>query len=591
MNQSIRFLLLFVLFIPFLQAEIVDNDIMPLSEIRPGMKGIGKTIFKGSEIEQFDFEVLGITPNTLGPGKALIWVELKSPILAETGIMEGMSGSPLFIDGKNIGAVAYGFPFSKKPIAGITPIQDILATSDYNTPTVSVEISNIKLDFDEKNVRFITDKLTKLLSQRLRGISANTAQPLELIRTGNHSLEALAGLSSLNGPGQIRPAISPESSRTDRFILREADAVSIPLISGDLEYTVSGTVTYVKGSDVYLFGHPFYNLGSVNFPLHKAEVIAPFPSYNSSFKLHSTRQMVGTVKQDRTSAVHGVLGEKPVLIPMKIFLKNRNKSINLEIINHPLLNPTLTGLALLNTFSSEYQDFGYQSLRVNGHIFIENEKNIEISDFYSGFDSYSQFSNLMIAIQFFLLNNKEKPAKIQKIDFEVEGFEAIRSSTIQDVLISKREFAPGELINLKVTMQNERGPLASEEIGIEAPRLPDGSTFFLLIGGKDEMVSFDSKNVKSDFFPISLKAITRAINNLRKNNRIYVKIASPQKGLYVSGYEYSQVPPSLSTVFTHNSSEYEAPNDVKLSTLSEYQVDIPNVVSGWKTFKLTIKER
>lgn len=591
MTKLLRFLILPLLLGTLTQADTGNPNIMPLSEIRTGMKGIGKTIFKGSEIEQFDFEVLGIMKNALGPGKSLIWVELKNPILAETGIMEGMSGSPLYIDGKNIGAVAYGFPFSKKPIAGITPIQDILSTSDYNTPTVSVEISNIKLDFDEKNLLFISRRLKEYLGQRLEGFSRGSAKPLELVRTGNQSLEALAGVSSRTGFGQMRPSLSPRISESERFVLREADAVSIPLIRGDLEYTVSGTVAYVNGNDVYLFGHPFYNLGSVNFPLHKAEVIAPFPSYNSSFKLHATRQMVGTVKQDRTSAVHGVLGEKPSLVPMKIFIKNRNKTIDLEIINHPLLNPTLTGLALLNTFSAEYQDFGYQSLRVNGHIFIENEKNIEISDFYSGFDSYSQFSNLMIAVQFFLLNNKEKAARIQKIDFELEGFEAIRSSTIQEVVIDKREFAPGELIKLRVTLQNERGPLASEEIGIEAPRLPDGSTFLLLIGGKEEMLSFDSKNVKSDFFPVSLKAITRAINNLRKNNRIYVKIASPQKGLYVNGYEYSQVPLSLNSVFTHNSSEYEAPNDVKLSTLGEYQIDIPNVVSGWKTFKLTIKER
>lgn len=567
------------------------SEIMPLTEVHPGMKGIGKTIFKGSAIEQFDFEVLGIMDNAVGPGKSLIWAELKNPILTETGVMQGMSGSPLYIDGKIIGAVAYGMNFAKKPIAGITPIQDILSSSDYNSPTVSVEISNIKLDFDKKSMEEISRKLVRSLSQRMSGLTTNSIAPVELIRTGNRPLSESTVFQPLLGVGQLRPSLTQPTPSADKFTLREADAVAIPLIRGDMEYTASGTVSYVRDNDVYMFGHPFYNLGTVNFPLHKAEVITPFPSYNSSFKLHATRHMIGTVKQDRLSSVHGVLGEKPVLMPMKIFLKNRSKTINLEIVNHPLLNPTLTGLALLSTFSSQYQDFGYQSLRVNGRIFIEGEKNIEISDFYSGLSAYNEFANLMTAIQFFLLNNREKPAKIQKIDFEFEGFEALRRSSIEEVIINKREFAPGEPIEIHVSMQNERGPMASEAVTIEAPRLPDGSVFYLFVGGKDEMIAFDSKNVKSDFFPATLRAITRAINNLRKNNRIFIKTASPDKGLYVNGFEYSQVPDSLHSVFGHNPHEQTAQNDIKYSTLSEYQIDIPNVLSGWKSFKLTIKER
>lgn len=568
------------------------TDIMPQNEIKPGMKGIGKTIFKGTRIEQFDFEVLGIQENGMGPGKNIIWTELFNPILTETGVMQGMSGSPLYIDGRIIGAVAYGMSYAKKPIAGITPIEDMLKVSEYNNPTVSIEISNINFNLDEQSNRRIKERLIQVLGQRLEECTSRSISPIELIRTNDQSLEKQTLLRPLLGSSaQTRPAFNPLVGEKEMFQLREADAVAIPLIRGDLEYTASGTVTYVNGKDVYIFGHPFYNLGTVNFPMHKAEVITPFPSYNTSFKLHATRHMVGTIKQDRLSAVHGVLGEEPVLMPMKIFLKNRNKTINLEIVNHPLLNPTLTGLSLLNTFSAEYQDFGFQSLRVNGRIFIEGEKNLEISDFYSGLDAYNQFSNLMIAIQFFLLNNREKPARIQKIDFEVEGFEALRRSSVEEVIINKRRFSPGEPISLTINLQNERGPKATEQITIEAPQLPEGSEFYVFVGGKDEMLSFDSKNVKADFFPGSLRAIIRAIGNLRKNNRIFVKIAAPQKGLFVNGYEYAQVPDSLDAVFNHNPSEFTLQNDIKMSTLTEYQIDVPNVITGWKVFKLAIQER
>ncbi len=573
------------------------SDIMKLSEIKPGMIGEGKTIFKGTEIETFKFKVLGVLEKFV-PDKNLIIVELESPVLAEAGIIAGMSGSPAYIDGKIIGSISYGFAFSKKPIGGVTPIEDIIKTDEYNNPTFSIDISNIKVQFDKENIKYITDFLQKELARRINYTPHETLSPIHLL--GIHKGMDPAVLSCLTP--LLSPAGSFKDFNQDRFDARNikidrkmyeinaADAAAIPLIRGDFEFSASGTVTYVKGNKVYLFGHPFFNLGTVDFPLHKAEVIAVVPSYQSSFKITATRNPIGAVLQDRLSAVQADLDQTPYMIPIKVFLENRNRTFNLEVVNHPLLTPILASVSLDNIFSSEYKQFGFSSLRVKGTIFIENEKNIIIDDLFSGINASDEFGGLLLAINFFLMNNKDRTIKIQKMDFEIDGSERISSTAIENVILNKQAFYPGELIDIRIQLKNERGNEPVEQMQITAPNLKSGSEFYLLVAGKNEMIRFETKNIKTDYFPISLNTLIRAINNIRKNNRIYLKLMTPGEGLFIKGNEYSNLPVSMNNVFSYNATS-EDQTDMKFSTITEYQYPVPAVVTGSKLFKLKIKAR
>ena len=274
-----------------------STDIMKLSEIKTGMEGEGRTIFKGTRIETFRFKVLGIIEN-YAPDKNLIIVELlDSPVLDEAGIIQGMSGSPVYINGKIIGSVSYGFPYSKKPIGGVTPIEEIIKVDEHNNPVVSVEIdvSNLNVKFDKENLQHIADYLRRELIRRVSATPNESLAPIPLIG-------AQKGIDPAITDPYFKPILSPASAlktntwdqeknldidNIDRkkFEIQPADAVAIPLIRGDFEYSASGTVTYVSGNKVYLFGHPFFNLGTVEFPLHKADVITVVPSFQSSFKM------------------------------------------------------------------------------------------------------------------------------------------------------------------------------------------------------------------------------------------------------------------------------------------------------------------
>lgn len=568
-------------------------EIMKLSEIKPGMEGIGKTIFKGSEIETFGFRVLGFIEKFM-PDKDLIWVELISPQLDGSGVIAGMSGSPLYIDDKLIGAVAYGFSFSRKPLAGVTPIEDMIKTSEYNNQQFSIDISNIKIDFDKKNIDLITRIIQDELIKRVNFSPVKDIIPIRLISDQKgldpSTLHWLKPVFSPVGNLAVSGQLKGEEVSPDFFKIAPADAATIPLLKGDFEYKVSGTVTHVDGNKIYLFGHPFFNLGPVDFPLHKGEVVSVIPSYESSFKLISSRQMIGSVVQDRFSAVQAEMGSSPYMIPLEVFLKNRNRKFKIEMINHPLLSPVLAQISLANIFQSEFQQYGFYSINVKGKIFIENEKNILIDDVFSGASAFTEFSNLILAVNFFLMNNPEKNIKIQKIDFEISGAETIQRTNIENVLINKHLYSPGEVMDVQLSLSNERGNTFTENVNIKIPNLRPGSTFYLMVADKDELMKFDAKNIKTSYFPIKLNSLIRAINNLRKNNRVYFKIITPVQGLYIKGYEYSNLPMSLRNIFVFNSTSLDQ-SDIRYSTITEYQMEFPAVVKGKKLFKLKIKER
>ncbi len=584
-----------ILIIIGLFATLSFPEIMKLNELKVGMEGIGKTIYKGTNIESFKFKILGFIEN-FSAGKTLIIAELFSPELENMGIVSGMSGSPVYINGKIIGAVSYGFGFSKKPIGGITPIEDILKTDTYNKKSFKINISDIKVDFGKKNISKIWDLIEKKLVERVNYSPNSNLVPIKLISYSRGMVPTVTNrLNSIFTPLSSLSNLKVRSNLIkvkdeDFFKIREADAAAIPLVRGDFEYSSSGTVSYVDGNKVYLFGHPFFNLGKVSFPLHKAEVITIVPSYQSPFKLSASKHMIGTVTQDRFSAVMGELGTKPYMIPLKIFLKDRDKSFSVEIVNHPLLTPALTAISLNNVFSTELQEVGFQSFKVTGKIFVEDEKNIIINELYSGSASYDNFSNLIMAINFFLMNNKEREIKIQKMNFEIQASERIKKATIENVLVNKNKFKSGELVKLNIQLKNDLGDSYVKEIQIKAPLLSSGTDFYILVGDRNAISRFDAQNIKSSYFPSTIDALIRVINNLRKGNRIYVKMFTSQKGLYLKGREYSNLPGSLSVLYKSNSLTKES-SSTRYSTIREYQMETEAVISGKKIFKLKIREK
>ena len=576
---------------------------MPLSQVKPGMKGRGKSVFQGRVIEDFEAEILGVLANT-SPKRSVILARLTGRGLESTGIIGGMSGSPVYIDGKLIGAVAYGFSFSKEAIAGITPIEEMLAvgtTPEEAAPgAAAAVIIREGMTQEELSGTF----LEALATGRGGRGSGLTLAPLELplVVSGFparafervRSFFAPLGFRALRGGtgGQAKPSDAPAAAS-----LREGDAVGVQLIGGDLDMSAVGTATYVDGNRVLAFGHPVYNLGKVDYAMTRADVITVMPSLESSFKLASMGPVIGRFSQDRTPGAAGEIGALPHLIPLNIVFQTgpaTRKEYKLKLVADKFLTPALINMAVSGLVTSEARNYGDVSLDFNADVFLDKGGlGVHLEDLFSG--SYDAppvgLSGLLAAVVHYLLNNEFKDVGIYRVDLNVRAIEESRLATLEKVLLDKYEVSPGEAIRLKAYYRTQDEKSLAEEVTIAAPALPAGSEFQILVGDAASMQQIERAQYRiQEYVPRSLEQLVRLLSNLRKNNRIYFRIMATKPGLFLKGEEMPNLPPTLKTMFASPRASAAGPTEITRSTLSEYQLAIPYVFKGGATIPVRIRK-
>jgi len=592
---------IFILCLCFVQIE-ASSLIMPLEQIKPGMKGRGKSVFLENNIEEFDVEILGILENVL-PKKSIILARLSGKGLENTGIIQGMSGSPVYIDGKLIGAIAYSFSFAKEPIAGITPIGEMLTIKEQKKPakpSLSASLpfqSSLSLEdlmaihrdfFSSRQSLFSQGQMLLPLGVPLifSGFSPSAMEKAK-------PLFAQLGFSAVTsgGAGQTLEKIPPAE-----LTLQEGDPVAVQLVSGDLSVAAVGTVTYVDGNSVLAFGHPLYNLGAADYAMTKASVLAVVPSLESSFKLVKIGAMVGRFSQDRASGVLGEIGRMPQLVPLNIHLiesEERAKEFKLELVADKILTPLLVNITLTSLLSSEERSYGNLSCVLDGNVYLDNGASVHLEDLFSGnLDAAAtNLSGLLTAVVFYLANNEFEDIGIHRIDLNVRAIEEAKFSYLERVWLDKYEVAPGERIQLKIYCRTFGGQNFQETVDIEAPPLPAGSEFYLIIADAASMHQLEMTLYRSqDFVPRSLGQLIRILNNLRKNNRIYFKMMASKPGLFLKGEELPNLPPSMKSMFASPRAAASAPTELTKSTLREYQLPIPYVFRGMASVPVKIKK-
>ncbi|HYO75586.1 MAG TPA: SpoIVB peptidase S55 domain-containing protein, partial [Thermoanaerobaculia bacterium] len=278
-------------------------DKMPLSQVQKGMKGYGLTVFEGTTIEKFDVEILGVL-NNIGPDQSLILAKVDHPVVARAGVIAGMSGSPVFIDGKVSGALAYAWQFAKEPVAGITPIDEMLKLSQRVAPAgaspagAAPRMTAIEMlsSFARSQPEAAFNKLMANNATPVSSISGakRIALPLSL---GSFSADTLQRftpqLEQLGFVAVPAGAASSSTTKSAKTTFELGDPIGAVLLSGDFNVASSGTVSYVDGKNIYAFGHPFLDMGEINFPMATSEVVTVMPSVASSFKFSNTGDIVG----------------------------------------------------------------------------------------------------------------------------------------------------------------------------------------------------------------------------------------------------------------------------------------------------------
>ncbi len=595
-----------ILFGLFLSLVIVagiakSTSVLPLNEVKAGMKGIGKSVFEQNKIEEFDVEILGILRN-VQPKRNIILAKLKGKMLDKAGVMQGMSGSPVYIDGRLVGAIAYSFPYAKEAIAGITPIGEMIASSREEgprssfTPRQTIKKYLSLQELFEMNKGFFESKSSLLAEgQSFRPLNI----PLVLNGFSSRVVEKAKSFFSRLG---FKPVMAgPVGQNTEKINppllkLAEGDPVGVQLISGDLSMAAVGTVTYVDGNKILAFGHPVYNLGSVDYAMTKAKVITIVPSFSTSFKLAVPEGIVGRFSQDRTSGLFGEVGKIPRLVPLNVKIlndKGQIRDFKIKVVEDKILTPFLINFSLANLLAVEERSTGDLSLEAEGNIYLDNGMSVHIEDLYSGnFDSsITSLSNLMTAVVYFLTNNEFEKLSIHRIDLNIRSSEEVKLAYLEKVWLDKYEAFRGERIHVKIYSRTFRGKSIIQEVGLPVPHLPAGSVFDLVIADVASMHQIELNQYQSQtFIPRSLNQLIRILSNLRKNNRIYFKIIASKPGLFLKGEEMPNLPPTMKFMFSSPRAAASSPTELTKSTLKEYQYPVPYVFKGLAVIPIKIKK-
>jgi hypothetical protein len=591
------------------------TNLFPVDELKAGMVGVGRTVFEGDRLDEFKVHIIGVLRNVIGPRRNLILAKLEGGPLAHTGVIAGMSGSPVYIDGRLVGAVSYSLgAFSKEPIAGITPIGEMIEAATLPTPRRHAGRVDLKMPLTPENLR---DSLRQAFSwARPFADSANDVTLLggQGVNPGiGTMLRPIATPLSMGGfdATTIQPVASafedqgfvpvmagmgeqamPRATRAGEPALRPGDPVGVALMSGDLSLGATGTVTHVDGDKVYGFGHPFYNLGPTQFPMTRAYVHTLLPSLFSSMKIASTGEVIGTVQQDRFTTIAGTLGKGPALIPITLSLasdRGINKTFKLNVVNDQMFTPLLTYLSIVNTLGSYERQYGAASFVVRGSATIKKYGDVSFEDLFTGEQPSVGAAAYVVAPINFLLRNAFEDVEIEGLKLEIESTEQPRMATLERAWIDSVRPKAGGTVPLKVLLRTYRGEEITRTLPLEIPANARGSVQIMVADGA-RLAQWESRELQTQ--PLQTRGLPQMINVLnkaRKNNRLYVRLISPDGGAIVKGEPLSSLPPSVMAVMESDRSGGSF-SPLRSALLGEWEISTGHAVTGSRTLTLDIEQ-
>jgi SpoIVB peptidase S55 len=579
-----------------------STEILPLSQVHPGMQGFAYTIFAGDQIEKFDLEVLGIMPNFLGPKQSIILVQLKGPKVEHTGVVAGMSGSPVYLDGKLAGALSLKLGvFTKEPIAGVTPIADVLNPPVQTaTPQPAQSSQNSIQQFSPSSLpnAASSNSSNNFAAQQITLPTDSALEPIEtpLVFSGFQASALRQFSSQLQGYGFVAAQGGTAPPRADDSQLKPGDMAGMVLVQGDASINSACTVTAVQADRVFLCGHPFLSLGDVQLPMARSRVVTTLSSDMASTKIVNVGGSIGTITGDHITAVTGKLGAPPAMIPLELTLSvaGAEKRLHFQLVNHPRLTPILVALT---TFSGLTQNSLYgegTTLHLSGEIRMKNHAPVQIENTFAPGDALSPdglpIALTMQSIFSRLFTNNFEATAIERVSLRVESVPGRHSFTIESAWLEKGEAAPGETLRVRVLLRPYRGPAHVEETTVHVPdQVTRGTTLRLLISDAD-MLNRASRGfaVAGTSASASLDQLIALLNRERRNDRLYVGLFAPSPTMLWEDKELPNVPLSEISIVDGR----PAPGTVQVlreSLSSESSIPLGGPVTGVITLNLQIR--
>jgi len=562
-----------------------------VDEVRAGQKGYGLSVFAGREPERFDAEVVGVMRN-LRPEMSYILVKLTGKGLERSGVAAGMSGSPVFLDGRLAGAVAFSWPFSHDAIAGITPIDSMRGLSAAaglaplapdNPPPPTIDLAVLTSGHLPKDL--LTKELAKLRPQLLEG--AQSAVSWVTAGFGETSQGFLRqALGNAMPAGRALPG-APGAAKD----LALGGAVAAVLVDGDFQLAAVGTVTDRYGDQVLAFGHPFLGLGSVRVPMASAEVVTVLSSQYSSFKIANIGDVVGAFEQDRQVGIQGRLGQTAHMIPLALRITGsgaaKPRDFHMRVAEVPQFTPMLLGSSLLAGLESTSYAAGAQGLDITAHFKLKDHGDLEVRQSFDGDNAGLEAATFVLALAGYLTNNPFEKLRFDDVSVELAQSPQPRSATLVGAIADRTVVHPGDRVGLNLDLIAYRGERFRKSLNVDLPQdLPSGR-YSLVIGDGG---SIDATRLTIEpAAPVTFPQALRLLRSLHSRRDLLVLGIYAGPGLSVAGEVMPRLPGSVRSLWSAASSGSAAPLRTTIAQEVRQVMDVP--VDGLVKVDLEVRRR
>ncbi len=615
------------------------DNILPLDQVKPGMRGEVYTIIEGDKIEKLDLEVIGILPNLMGPKQDIILVKLLGDRATEIGVAAGMSGSPVYIDGKLVGALSLKFGiFTKEALGGVTPIANMLeadASDAGATPAQRSAItpapempaagtvlgaqaggwqaatemtgapSSIPVPFSASYPGVpmpqeaaaapqypVADHFLQQAGLPMGGYLSPIETPLLFSGFAKEAIERFAPQFASYGMTAVEGGTA--TAQPDDANLQPGEMVGIVLATGDLSIQAGCSVTAIVDGHVLVCGHPVFNFGQMALPMSRGRVLTTMVSSFASTKIMNSGGVIGTINYDRISAVTGRLGAPPRLVPVSLDVATpaRTKSLHFEVAENPKLTPLLLAIATYNGLVANPVYSDGTTLHLTGHVDIEGHSPVELDNMFAPND-FGIPDGLFVALmvqQIFqrVYTNPYEMPKVTGMNVSVESIPERRQGFIESAWADRTEAEPGEQLRVKVQIRPYRGTPFLEEVPVTIPMAARG-TLRVVVSDADTLNRMSNGMAISGLARLAgLEQLIRVLNRERRNNRLYVALLQPAPTLLVEDKQLPNAPLSEIEVLRPGHT-IGGPTLLQESLAGEWSVPMNQVITGQQSLQIKVK--
>jgi hypothetical protein len=593
MRRALFFSIVAVLLSATTQAQTSKPvETIPVSEIHAGMKGVAYTVFQGTKPESMGVEVLGVLRNANGPKGDVILVRLSGEKAEYTGVVAGMSGSPVYLNGKLAGALAFRIgEFSKEPIAGVTPIAEMLEINAMDRSSGS----------STRNTGAAVQIPTQTSGPGAEGSAprsyANYLKPIEapLVFSGfsQETLQrfgpqfAKEGIVPVMGVGSVSASKQPEP-------LEPGSAISAILVRGDMDIAATCTVTYMDAQHLLACGHPLLQFGMVDLPMTKAEVLATLPSPLNAFKIVNATEPVGAFVQDRHTGIMGVFGQRPEMIPVTLNIHSgaASKQFHYEVLNNANLSPVAMMATVFNALHGVNEYGEDTTYRMNGRISVSGYPDVTVQNMFAPSDG-GQPAAVMAALALGerfsgIYDNPYNLPGIRGVQLDFDLVRERRWARLEGARTDLIEARPGDEITIEAVLRPYRGEVVLQQIPIHIPTSTSKGPLRILVSDGDTL---DRIRRTSPLLgrKMDLASTIALLNKQHVNNRVYVSLLEADPEAMIADKVMPTLPLSIMNVMDSMRGTQEMIVQGESSVNEAATAPLDYVVAGAQVMTITIK--